>query len=348
MSTLGQNGKVTLLDVAKATDPSGKIATVVELLNQTNEMLIDIPWIEGNLPTGHRSTVRTGIPSATWRKLYQGVQPVKSTRAQVDDACGMLENRTEIDCALAELNGNSAAFRLSESQAIFEGMNQSMQDGFLYESQATSPERITGLTPRYASLSAGSGANIIDAGGSGSDNTSMWLVVWGENTVHGIYPKGSKAGLQHKDLGEIDAFDGQTPPARFRAYADWYQWKCGLVVRDWRYAVRIANIDLSDLVGQSGTQLSTAATLLMKLMAKAFARIPAMGMGTAVFYANRTVKEMLSIQALDRSQNVLAFMPGLDSFGKVAPGSVNNGTLMFQGVPVRTVDRLLNTETRVT
>jgi hypothetical protein len=34
-----------------------------------------------------------------------------------------------------------------------------------------------------------------------------------------------------------------------------------------------------------------------------------------VFYANRTVKEMLSIQALDKSQNALAFTEAVRQFG---------------------------------
>ena len=80
----------TLADVAKATDPDGKIATIVEILNETNEMLDDMVWVEGNLPTGHRTTVRAGLPSPTWRKLYGGVQPTKATNVQVTDTTGML------------------------------------------------------------------------------------------------------------------------------------------------------------------------------------------------------------------------------------------------------------------
>ena len=157
--------------------------------------------------------------------------------------------------------------------------------------------------------------------------------------------KGSKAGLIHEDMGLIDAFDSNNN--RFRAYADHWQWKSGLTLRDWRYVVRIANVDISDLVGQTGTQAPTAATAIMKLMLRAMARIPAMGMGTPVFYANRTVKEMLSIAALDKSQNALAIEAATNQFGTVAPGSVGNGTLRFFGVPVRTVDQILSTEAQV-
>lgn len=348
MATLPKAGAVTLLDFAKSLDPEGNTATVIELLNQSNEVLTDMKWIMGNLSTGHLTTVRTGLPTVVWRRLYKGVPAGKSQRAQVTDVTGMLEARSEVDKAVADMAENVSAFRLSEAQAFLESMNQAMTQTLFYGDVTVNPERFTGLAPRYSSLTAGNGGNIIDAGGTGSDNTSMYLIVWGENTATGIFPKNSKAGIEHTDLGVIDAFDDATPPARYRAYADHWVWKCGISVRDWRYIVRIANIDISDLVGQTGTQALTAATWLPKLMVKAMARIPNMGMGTAVFYANRTVKEMLSIAAMEKTIAVLSIQDGFNQLGQVSPGSVGSGKLALLGVPIRTVDSLLSNETRVT
>lgn len=340
-------GNVTLLDFARSLDPNGTTADVVELLNQTNEVLMDMNYIEGNLPTGHRSTIRSGLPTVIWRKLYKGVPPSKSTRVQVDDTCGMLTARSEVDKKVADLNGNTAEFRLSEADAFLEAMNQEMAYTLFYGSTDTDPEKFMGLSPRYSSTSAGNGANIISAGGSGSDNTSMWLIVWGPATITGIFPKGSKAGIVHQDLGEIDCFDDATPANRFRGYADIWEWNTGLCVRDWRYAVRIANIDISDLKAGTGTQANTAATWLLSLMAVAQAKIPAMGKGRAVFYANRTVKAYLSVLAMQKTVNVLSIEEGLNQLGTVSPGSAGNGILKFLGIPIRTVDQLLNTETVV-
>lgn len=343
MATIGLNGKVTLLDIAKSMDPNGKVAKIVELLNQTNEILTDMPWMEGNLPTGHRTTVRTGLPTAIWRQMYQGVPPSKGVRAQIEDACGMLETRSEVDRDVADLNGNTAEFRLSEADSFIESLNENMAQTLFYGNTALNPERYMGLAPRFGTISgATNGVNIVDGLGTGADNTSVWLIVWGTNTVTGIYPKGSTAGIFHEDLGLIDAFDANNN--RYRAYADHWQWKCGLCVRDWRYIVRIANIDVSDLIAGTGTQ---NAQQLIKLLIKALARIPFMGKGTAVFYANRTVKEMLGIQALDKSQNALAITPAVNQFGAIGPGSVQQD-LRFFGVPIRTCDQLLLAETQVT
>jgi hypothetical protein len=279
--------------------------------------------------------------------MYQGVPPSKSLRATVEDSVGLLEDRSEVDKAVAELNGNTSDFRLDEATAVVEGINQGMAQALIYGDASINPEQFNGLAVRYNTISTGTSEiakNVISAGGSGNC-TSVWLIVWGKQTVHGIYPKGSTAGLQHEDLGLGDAFD----PAgnRYRAYMDRWEWKCGLHVKDWRYVVRIANISMTDMLAQSGTQANTAATWLPRLMVKALARIPFKGMGTPVFYASRTVKEMLAVGALDKSQNVLSIQAGFQQYGKVEAG-FTQADLTVLGVPVRTVDRILETETALT
>ncbi len=338
MATLSTTA-LTLADWAKRLDPDGKVPVVAELLSQTNEILDDAVFMEGNLPTGHRVTVRTGLPTVYWRQLNAGVPSSKSTTAQVDESCGMLEAYCRVDKDLAELNGNTAQFRLSEDTAFLEAMNQTMAQTLFYGNVATDNKTFTGLATRYSSLSAGNAQNIISAGGSGADNTSVWLVCWGEQTVFCPFPKGSKAGLLHEDQGQLTVYDGSNNP--YQAFQTHYQWKNGLVVKDWRYVVRIPNIDVSDLIAQATTQASTAATALIKLMARALYRIPAPGMGRMAFYMNRTVHSGLALAAMDKSQNMLAIKEGLSQFGQ--PMS----WLSFLGVPLRKVDQITNAETVV-
>jgi len=332
MATLSA-GSLTLVDHAKRLDADGKIPVIAELLSQTNEILEDAVFMEGNLPTGHRVTIRTGLPTVYWRAINQGVPLSKSTTAQVDEAVGMLEAYSEVDKDLAELNGNTAGFRLSEDQAFLEAMNQTQATTMFYGNPASDPKQYLGLAPRYSSLSAGNSMNVVSGGGTGSDCTSVWLVVWGENTCFCPFPKGSKAGLMHEDLGLdtiIDADGG-----RFQAYRTHYQWKNGLVVKDWRYVVRIANIKVGALVANSSP------ADLITLMSKALDRIPNFGMGRACFYMNRTVYSYLRIQALSKSQNVLAVEQGLSQFGTPMRW------MSFQGVPLRKVDAIVNTESQV-
>jgi hypothetical protein len=252
----------------------------------------------------------------------------------MDEVCGMLEAWSEVDVEIAKLNGNTAEFRLSEAQAFIESMNQTMATALLYGNGVLNPEQFTGLSVRYSSLSAINAQNIVNAGGVGADNTSIWLIVWGPNTVHGIFPKGSKAGLDHQDLGEETAETtaglGQT---RMRVFRDMWSWKCGIALRDWRYAVRIANIDVSNLLLNDATSAK-----LFFMLTKATWRIPAFGMGKAVIYVNRTVGEFLDIQAQDK---VL-------SGGQLSYDTVDGRRIMtFRGIPIRIVDAILETEAAV-
>ena len=328
MATLSTTNP-TLADVAKRQDPDGKIDTIVELLSETNECLEDMTFLEGNLPTGHRTTIRSGLPSSTWRKLNYGVQPSKSTTVQVTDTAGMLEAYAEVDKALADLNGNSASFRLSEDRAFLESMNQTMASTLFYGDTGTDPEKFMGLAPRYSSTSAESGDNIIVGGGSGSDNTSIWLVVWGPNTAHGIYPKGSQAGLKHQDLGEVTLEDAAS--GKYQGYRTHYKWDIGVTLRDWRYVVRIPNIDVSNL-----TKDASSGADLVDLMVQAIEKVPNLGLGRATFYGNRTVSSILRRQITNTSNVRL-------SMDEIAGKRV----MTFDGIPFRRNDAILNTEATV-
>ena len=320
----------TLADVAKRYDADGKIDTIVEMLAETNEVLEDMTFLEGNLPTGHRTTIRSGLPSSTWRKLNYGVQPSKSTTVQVTDTTGMLEAYAEVDKSLADLNGNTGAFRLSEDRAFLESMNQTMANTLFYGDTGTDPEKFMGLSARYSSTSAESGDNILLGGGSGSDNTSVWLVCWGPNSIHGIYPKGSQAGLNHHDLGEVTLEDAAN--GKYQGYRTHYKWDVGMTVRDWRYAVRIPNIDISALTKDA----SGSSANLVDLMVQAIELLPNTNLGRCVFYGNRTISSILRRQITNTSNVRL-------SMDEVAGKRV----MSFDGIPFRRNDALTKTEALV-
>jgi hypothetical protein len=334
MATLS-TGALTLADWAKRLDPNGNVPVVAELLSQSNEILEDAVFMEGNLPTGHRVTIRTGLPAVYWRSLNQGVPSSKSTTAQVDEAVGMLEAYSRVDKDLADLNGNTAAFRLSEDVAFLEAMNQAQAQTLFYGNPSTDPRQYLGLATRYGAISGASNSqNILNAvGTAGATNTSIWLVVWGDNTVFCPFPKGSKAGLVQEDDGELTVYDNANNP--YKALQTHYQWKNGLVVKDWRYVVRIANISVSALTANSSP------ADLISLMSRALDRIPNLALGRAAFYMNRTVYSFLRLQALSKSNYALAVEKGLNQFG------TPQNWLNFEGVPLRRVDQLLTTETQI-
>jgi hypothetical protein len=325
-------GNLTLLDQAKRTDPDGKTAKIVELLSQTNEVLEDMVWREGNLPTGNRTTVRTSLPTVSWRRTNQGVIPSKSTTAQIDDQAAMLEAWSEVDTEVIKLNGNSAAARMSEGRAFLEAMNQEMVQTLFYGSGGDNPEEFTGFAPRYNLTTAPNGSNVIKAGSVDTDNTSIYLVGWGDDTVSGLFAQGSTAGLQHNDYGEVTVeMVAGLPGSRMRALQERWVWKAGLMVKDWRYVVRIANIDVSVLAGATPPDM-------ISLMEQAEDMLPSR-LGKTVWYMNRTVRKHL--------RRIMRLAVG--SGGGLTYENVGAGrrVLYFGDSPIRTVDQILNTEALV-
>ena len=331
MATLSVNNP-TLADLAKVTDPDGSIADVVEILNATNEILLDMTFLEGNLTTGHRTSIRSGLPTPTWRKLYGGVQPTKSRAVQVTDNTGMMEDYSEVDKALVDMAGNPAGFRLQEDRPHIEGMNQEFASTLFYGDESTAPEEFTGLSARYNSLSAENGDNIINGGGSGSDNASVWLICWGPNTCHGIIPKGSMAGVQQRDLGEVTLENADGANGRMQAYRTHYRWDVGLSVRDWRYAVRIANIDRSAL-----TYNAASGAIINDLMQQAWTELPSTSAGRCAWYMDKSILSMLRRQT---SSAVSSSTLSVDMVGGTMQTS-------WGGIPIRRCDALRGNEATV-
>ena len=346
-NTIGATA-LTYADWAKRMDDGYRVARIIELLSQTNEILEDMLVVEGNLPTGHKTTIRTGLPQATWRLLNLGVPNAKSTTAQLVDTCGNLETYAVIDKDLADLNGNTAEFRLSEVKAFLEGMSQQVAATLIYGNQFLNPERFTGLAPRYSTkttANSNTAYNVLDGGGTSTTNTSIWITVWGDDTLHATFPKGKITGLQHRDMGEWPVLD--TSSNTYQAYRDHFKWEIGLVLRDWRYVARIANIDVTQLTGVSAANL-------INLLIRGLYRLPTApvsattiqtsdtpevraNMGRTVIYANRVVRTYLDLQAMNKT-NVLLRIEEFD--GKPVT--------TFRGIPVRTCDAILSNEAQVT
>ena len=346
MATIGSQA-LTYADWARRMDDGYKVARIIELLSQTNEVLEDMMVVEGNLPTGHKTTVRTGLPQATWRLLNQGVPNAKSTTAQIQDTCGNLETYSVIDKDIADLNGNTQEFRLSEVRAFLEGMSQQVASTLIYGNQFINPERFTGWAPRYSTSTTANSQtanNVLSGGGTASTNTSIWIHVWGDDTAHATFPKGKITGLQHRDMGEWPVSDssGNT----YQAYRDHFKWEIGYVLRDWRYVVRIANIDVTLLTGVSAANL-------INLIVRAIYRLPTQpvsagtiqtsdtpeiraNMGRSVIYCNRIIRTYLDLQAMNKT-NVLLRIEEFD--GKPIT--------TFRGIPVRTCDAILSNEVNI-
>jgi len=328
MGTVGTSYQ-TLSDHAKMMDPNGKIDTIVDILKETNEVVDSMLWKEGNLATGEQTTITTGYPSTTWRLLNYGIQPSKVTTKQVTDVCGMLGTFGEVDKDVAALNGNTAEYRMEQDRYKLKALAKDFATALFYGNVSTDPEQIMGLSPRFSSLSADNAGNILNGAGSGNTNTSIWLVNWGMEGAYGIFPKGSVAGIQSTDFGEqvLEDADG----GKYPGYQNYYQWKCGLTVKNWENIVRIANIDVAQLKADaaSGTDVIEQMIRSMHLVETVSSK--------QEFYCNKTIFTYLDLQTYNSSNMNVSYEK--DPHGK--------RVMMFRGVPVKRCDALLSTEATV-
>lgn len=346
-----QNIYPNLVDWARMTDPDGMIADLAYLLAQCNDVLKDMIWQEGNLPLGHKISANVGLPQGTWRGNNQGVPSTKPVFAQYQFSIGELVDYSMVDKSEANLNGDVAKFRWTQDNTHIEGLSQQVATALFYSNEATSPQQFTGFAPYYASVTtsvAQSANNVIDGGGTASANASLWLVGWGDNTTFGIFPKGSQAGLVYEDKGDIvPLYDSNGN--RFEGYTSYFAWKVGLCIKNWKYNVRICNVDtttagllgvsppdLNVLMSQAVNKLPTATRRLSGITESDAPGDPVPGINPA-WYCNRTIRTALDVQAI-RDKNVLI---GMKEYA-------GEPVLMWRDVPIRLVDALTNSETRIT
>jgi hypothetical protein len=325
----------TMLDIARRLDPNGKIADIAEMMNETNEILLDASFVECNDGTQNVTTVRNGLPDSAWIRAYKGYTPSKSATTQVSDATGQLGGMSEVDVNVLKKQTDGNAFRLSEAAPHIESMQQKFADTLFYGNSSDDPDAFTGLSVRFSAHTGSDNTktsfNVIDGGGTGATNTSIWFVGWGPRSVHGLYPKGSKAGLSHTDKGEQSVRNATTGLTYF-AMVDIWDWHVGLAVRDWRFVSRICNIDV--------TKLGTASEAnLLDLMTDAFHKVRRYKNGAKfAIYANSTILRYLDKQ----TRNAISNGAGLN-YSNVQGEMVLN----FRGMPIRECDALVDTEAKV-
>lgn len=339
MGALGAN-LLTLADVAKSKNK--QIGKVAEVLVNHNPMLNDIPYMEMNEGTVHKEDIRSALPEVYYRKANQPIPASKSTIEERTFQATHFESKSQIDKAVAQRGGMDriAYNRWNQAQGHLQAHANELASLMLYGSPSTSNLKTAGFFDIFSTLATSeeTSKQIIDAGGSSSDNCSILKVHWGERSVFGVYPGGTNAGLSRTDyskggkLVKIPGLDENGNVGDFWGYEEGFETDHGLVVKDYRQACRIANIDVSDLVAGSGADL-------IDLMISGNYKIDDLNNGKGCWYVNRTIEAALHKQALTK----VGAGGGL-SFANFEGKQI----LMFLGDPIRRMDALLNSESAVT
>lgn len=325
----------TLLDIVKATDPGGMLSKVVEVLSERNELMKYLTWKEGNLTTGHTYTSELALPSVGWRRFNEGVAASKGTNEQFTEPTAMLSSRCQVDVKLAQLNGNAAAYRFEQGKRFIRAMQKEFNETLWYGNIGTAPSEIDGFATRLGSTTGEHGATQMVTNGTpgGADQHSIWLIGFSPDTVYGIYPRSSVAGLDHTDMGEQLVSDGTN---QYRAYVDTWDWNVGLVIQDYRYVVRGYNVDHSALTADASGNSADLPDLMHQMIGK----LESTEGVRPVFFMNRTVFSYLQRQIASKAQSIFEYVTA--SPGKGGAGEGGRLVPHFMGIPIAIDDNLLD------
>lgn len=322
-------GLATMYDIAQQLRADGKeaAAQIVELQAKTNRFWEVFPTKPCNDGTKETAPIRTSLPDVAWRMINRGISPTKSSVEQVAFTTGGTEAIAQIDERLMQLNKNSNTFRLNENYAHQEAMSQKMATTFFYGDEKLNPAGFTGLGAYYydkANQEEIYSNQIVDAGGTGNNLTSLWVVTFAPDTVYGIVPEGVTGGYHYRDNGRVKCRDKDGK--EFWGYESQYNWDMGLCVRDPRYVARLANIDVT----------KTSDMELIDKLIKVYDCIENPDHGRTVILCNRKVQTLINIIAQKKNNVNLT----LEDFG-------GKRIQHFWGSPILRNDAILGTESQV-
>lgn len=332
MSTIG--AVPTLADVIRLNNPGGGLLKIADRVAKTTSIVRHIPMYEATDKTSHVFAAEAALPAVSWRSHNEGVTASKSVEGVVTETIGKLSGLSKIDEDLCLQSNNPAEYRMKRDGRFYTAMEEELEQSAFYGSQKIYPERITGLAPRLDGITTGPWKKQVIASelsSSGNDQTSVFMAVWGEETVHGVYPKGGKGGLEIKDLGRQVQEDAPASGKWNRYLLSEFNWQIGLAVIDPRYIARLCNIDMGNIAA-TGSQLLRD-LLRLKNTVKDIKK------GRAVMYMCRDLYTYLDLQVMDQMKGA-----GGLTYANVAGERI----LTFQGVELAMSDMILKTEAPLT
>jgi hypothetical protein len=335
----GLGTEYNLMDLARITLSDGKLAKVYDMVTENTPIIRDLMMVQCNRIDEFEHAELTGLPTSYYVMLGQGYPKSKATTKIVKDGTARVGNRFEVDRETARLSGNVPEFMSKQEMFHIKSVMEKIEETIIYGA-AVDVDEFIGIHARLSTPSAdrkNSGYNIINGGGTGSDNMSVLGIVHSTETFHGIYPQGQKAGLEIDRIDSVSGADGVpiTDPIdstrELLGYKRFVQQILGIAVPSWHGIVRICNIDNSLLIADASTGADL--NVLFQRMALRMTRVK---IGKKKIYVNDTVYSFI-MQQLSKT------VGGNVGFSQVQ----GQEQVQFWGIDIEVCDALLINEATV-
>tara|TARA_Y100000034_G_scaffold118202_1_gene158628 strand:- start:3362 stop:4411 length:1050 start_codon:yes stop_codon:yes gene_type:complete len=349
MATLASGSRLTIAELLRRETPDGRLADIVDVLSQTNAIIVDATAIECNNGTYHKDTRAATEPTGSERAYDQGVASEAGVTETVVEPTAMIDGLSEVDAAKLQHTPDPLGARSQEDGFFMRGMGKTFASRLFDGDRATSPLRINGINNR-ADYNALSSSYTYDNGeGSTADDTnftSIYLVQWGPKQVNLIYPRNDvlaarggdemSHGISKQDFGRQIIVDPNDSTKKFPAWQTWFELHFGLFIHDPRKIRRLCNIATSSINGT--TYKSFHEDHLIDMYNDA---LNDGGLEGAVFYANATA--FAQIQKRANIKGNAHFTQQSEGEGPFA-----HQVTRFWGIPVHLVAQITNTQADIT
>lgn len=257
MAQLGLDTRYNLIDNLKLVR-DGQFVPWAETLTENNPLLFDLAIQPANGILSDQGSRETSLP--TPQIINVGAGHISSTVRwdTFKENISIFVDRADIPKHVLDLQPDKAAYRSKVENRHMEGFGQGVTNHMFYGTSVATPEKFDGLSVRYNTpdatdptnpSSSSADAFVFDAGGSGSDTMSIFLIQHGLDKLKGITPiNDPMMGIEKVDSGLVyeetdSSYTAVDARASRQTWRTEFEWKIGLSVVDMRAVARIRNIE---------------------------------------------------------------------------------------------------------
>ena len=336
----GFTTEYTMIEVAKSIGAQGNDLYLVDTLSQRVPFLEEGYWMEADDFQSHHFMQALTEPVGVDSVVNIGVGWDVYAQTPVTELIQGIEDYLRIDMRILSKRRNPEQYLKQQTDGFIRGLVKTIHDRILYGNYigtsgstavgvgpstsigGASPFRIIGLATRYNTIATNPWYNVTSNAGSGANaQSSTWAIVWGQDGAFFVYPHGGQNFVKVEDLGMQLVYDSNNKP--YTAYVIHFIIQFGLCVADPRKVQRLANI-------------TTSAAWTSTNQLKALGQLPD-GLDGAVLYVPRFVFTQMQIDATGYGiANSAKFYTKEEVWG--------HQQSMFQGIPIRMVERIATNE----
>jgi hypothetical protein len=248
MATVNFDGALTLRDVAASLDKGNAARLFIDMMGMRHDLFDDMVHQACNEGRSHVVHYRTGLPKATWTRLYGGVESSKGSEATARITVAELESKLELDKRILDRYPDVNARITREVAGHVDAIVLNYMKGMLYGSKKINPDGFNGLATIYSEAGGANpfeiAFNCISAGGNADDSIgSIYLIGHGTEGFSNLYPQGHKsAGVEVGKMKEVDVHETGSTSKTYEALRQYFSMSGAPFVADWRKCGRLCNI----------------------------------------------------------------------------------------------------------